>query len=122
MSEYNETENLPQSLVDRIKSGMGCGSYVMTGWRDIILRLDEQIAEIDPDYKVDQIKEKFGGLRYYVTLSKGITDDQQNQIWKLIEDAEALSYKTCDVCGKPGKCDVQNRMWMATRCEEHQSK
>lgn len=34
-------------------------------WKDIILKTDEMLAYIDPNYKINQIKEKFGGLRYY---------------------------------------------------------
>jgi hypothetical protein len=34
-------------------------------WKDIILEADEMLAYIDPNYRILQIKEKFGGLRYY---------------------------------------------------------
>lgn len=34
-------------------------------WKDIILEADEMLAFIDPDYQINQVKEKFGTLRYY---------------------------------------------------------
>ena len=43
-----------------------------------------------------QVKEKFGGLRFY--YSGG--DDY---IRGLVDMAESMSYKTCEVCGSPGK-------------------
>lgn len=43
------------------RAGIGCGR----GWYPIILRLDAQIAQIAPDYRLQQVKEKFGTLRYY---------------------------------------------------------
>lgn len=34
-------------------------------WEDIVIDCHEQLIKIDPDYTIIQIKEKFGGLRYY---------------------------------------------------------
>lgn len=121
MSEYDNTESLPRRLVERIEAGMGCGSYVLNGWRSIVLKLDEDLAQIDPHYKVDQIKEKFGGLRYYVTLSDDVTEEQRNQIYDLIDKAEARSVETCDVCGNPGEHGTTSRGWIVTRCNEHKN-
>lgn len=60
-----------------------------------------------------QVKEKFGGLRFYVN---GANDKQ----YELIDFAESLSLTTCEVCGKKGK---RNRSgWITTRCKEHRSK
>ena len=56
-----------------------------------------------------QVKEKFGGLRFYMT---GGTDE----IFDLIEKAEALSYKTCESCGAPGT--QSNSKWITTLCED----
>jgi hypothetical protein len=37
----------------------------VAGWYQLILDLDGKIGSIEPGYKVDQVKEKFGGLRFY---------------------------------------------------------
>jgi hypothetical protein len=48
------------------------------------------------DFKFAQIKEKFGGLRIY---TDGYSDDF---IKGVIDMAERMSYKTCEVTGNPG--------------------
>lgn len=39
------------------------GAYpeCLAGWYQLILDLDAKISSIEPGYKVDQVKEKFGG-------------------------------------------------------------
>jgi len=59
--------------------------------------------------RASQVKEKFGGLRFYMTTS---TDEMDN----LISEAEALSYKTCEDCGQPGKPNDDG--WISTLCEK----
>ena len=34
-------------------------------WRQLILKLHEQLVQLDPEYEIVQVKEKFGSLRYY---------------------------------------------------------
>jgi hypothetical protein len=48
------------------------------------------------DFKFVQIKEKFGGLRIY---TEGYSDDF---IEGVVRMAESLSYKTCEITGRPG--------------------
>lgn len=38
-------------------------------WYEIIAACDREMQAIDPHYRIDQIKEKFWGLRYYFTPS-----------------------------------------------------
>lgn len=63
-------------------------------------------------FAIDQVKEKFGTLRFYVTgADDGIFD------W--IDEAEALSARTCEVCGKTGSLQIGNgRYWVRTLCPE----
>ena len=55
-----------------------------------------------------QVKEKFGGLRFYI-------DGGNKYIEGLIAMSEAISYKTCEYCGFPGK-PLTNK-WIRTTCE-----
>jgi hypothetical protein len=55
------------------------------GWWPIIADLDRHIAATAPDYRVHQIKEKFGGLRFYYALPDGSEDER---IDDLIQSAE----------------------------------
>ena len=68
----------------------------------------EQEAEKVP--VASQVKEKFGGLRFYVDRS---TDKHYNYI----SMAESMSYRTCEICGNPGKTYYDG--WHTTLCEKH---
>lgn len=61
-------------------------------------------------FAVDQVKEKFGGLRYYCPGN--------DRIYALVGLAERLADVTCEVCGKPGKTESPGG-WMSTVCKEH---
>ena len=63
--------------------------------------------------KASQVKEKFGGLRFYYDPTEiEITD----QIFDLVTRAETESYKICEECGKPGK--LRNKGWYVTLCNK----
>lgn len=120
MSDYFNEDDMPEPIKSRVKAGAGCGSFFGKGWLDIVLKLDEDISKIDPNYVIDQVKEKFGGLRYYVTLSENITEEQRVEIYEFIHEVEfETSFATCDICGKPGQIGNVVRGYVATRCEEH---
>jgi hypothetical protein len=57
-----------------------------------------------------QVKEKFGGLRFYMSL--GTTPE----MLACIKKAEELSFKTCEVCGNPGH--IIDSSWVKVRCED----
>jgi hypothetical protein len=87
------------------------------GWRDIIDKLCADIMALDPGpkFKAEQIKEKFGGLRFYVS---GYPDDPDKAaaIGKLIGDAEMLSYKTCEMCGTNNDVTLNSNGWIQSLC------
>jgi len=64
--------------------------------------------------EVTQVKEKFGGLRFYVNSS----DDY---IAGLISFAEGMSYKTCSACGEKSSNQVR-RGWIYTLCSPCRNK
>lgn len=114
MAEQEDPDHqIPPQIQKRIEAGKGCGSWIQPGWFNLVVELDKQLAQLHPDYVIDQVKEKFGGLRYYVS---GVDSELGNQ---LITDAESKSYQICDQCGAPGQKCVINEMWLATRCELH---
>jgi len=57
-----------------------------------------------------QVKEKFGGLRFYI-------DGGDDWVYGAISMAESMSYRTCEVCGAPGK--TRGTGWIRTTCDEH---
>ena len=61
-------------------------------------------------YRITQIKEKFGELRWYDEFS---TQDIQN----IISKYEDISRHTCIVCGKPAT--KMSTSWICPFCDEH---
>lgn len=94
------------------------------GWHDLLYRMSSQINEylknvkeedwsLDTDvqkepFKVDQVKEKFGGLRFYVSKT---TDEIRN----IIDAGERESYRICELCGAPGK--IRRESWIRVKCD-----
>lgn len=58
-----------ERIVRRIPDGWGRWIRVERGWYPIIVALDEELAEIDPGYVVQQVKEMFGRLDVYFEQS-----------------------------------------------------
>ena len=57
-------------------------------WRDTLWDAHNRMQEVDPDYQVVQVKEKFNRLRYYWTASEGATDEMKAQMSQIVADAE----------------------------------
>lgn len=83
---------------------------VSDGWLGIIKRLIEDLIELGWDKEICQVKEKFGGLRFYINTGS-------EEIWQRIQLAESASYITCENCGELGQ--VRGDGWITTLCEEH---
>lgn len=71
---------------------------------------DAVIPDKVPQVVVNQIKEKFGGLRFYYDGGDDIIDG-------MVQMAEAWAAHTCEVCGMPGKSRPGG--WIQTLCDEH---
>ncbi len=82
----------------------------MNGWRDIITSLVDDLFEMGWDGHLLQIKEKFGGLRFYI-------GEGTDEMFDRISEAENQSFKTCMKCGRPG--NPTDTGWILTLCEEH---
>jgi hypothetical protein len=90
------------------------------GWVNIVLDTHAKLVEIAPDYNLLQIKEKFGGLRYYASAD-GLSDDARAQFQEIINLAEAESYKTCETCGTTENTSTKplgdGYYWTLTLCD-----
>ena len=96
--------------------GFECGD----GWFQILNQLMGNIqhhidwknkdGEVVPQVTLDQVKEKFGRLRFYYTGG----DDY---VRGLVSMAESMSGITCEECGKPGT--QTSGGWIKTVCVEH---
>lgn len=85
------------------------------GWQKLIEDLCEELNEHfikypNPDFRVAQVKSKFGGLRFYVQ-NEGEKYEEINSIIRKYED---MSYHTCEYCGADNA--IQIGRWVMTLC------
>lgn len=90
------------------------------GWYNIIDSLCAAIKNREYNQKLNkkqfapvvatQVKEKYGGLRFYYSGGDDYIDGA-------VVLAEYLSEMTCEKCGAPGK--MRGRSWVYTACDEH---
>lgn len=98
--------------------GFACGE----GWWPILEKLCANIqswidwknkqGEVVPQVTVAQIKEKFGGLRFYY-------DGGDEHISGMVRMAEAWADASCEECGSPGK--RRDGGWIKTLCDHHEA-
>ena len=60
-----------------------------------------------------QVKEKFGGLRFY--YDDNLPDEYSYKVYGAVHMAEMMSTSICEDCGNPGK--TVGKGWMRTNCE-----
>lgn len=69
-----------------------------------------RVNKPDMTINISQIKEKFGGLCFYISGG-------DNYIDGLISMAEAMSYQTCEICGST-KNVGKTEGWITVMCED----
>lgn len=86
------------------------------GWYQLIHDLLEELIKTDWDRDIHQIKEKFGGLCFYI-------GGASQEVHEIIRKYEALSYLTCEVCGEKGELRKDTGWaggrWYKTMCDKH---
>ncbi len=80
------------------------------GWKPLVYKLYDNLILEGWDRELHQVKEKFGGLRFYI----GNTSDK---IKELIQQAEEESFTICEYCGEPG--ELNGKRWLKTTCDKH---
>lgn len=117
-------EKYPKIFANRFKPmtetamcwGFECGD----GWFDILdvacsiiqshIDWQNRKGEMVSQVTADQVKEKFGTLRFYTSGG----DDYTRGVEAM---AEAISSRVCEQCGAPGKTEGEG--WITTLCDEH---
>ena len=66
------------------------------GWFGLVKELIEKCIALGWNKQTCQIKEKFGGLRFYINSAS-------DEVFEAINEAEEKSYKVCEVTGRPGE-------------------
>lgn len=87
------------------------------GWDDLVINLVKELHALDENLHIGQIKEKFGGLRAYISSELDNALLQEN-FHKLIAEAEEKSFHICEECGKTGETR-HDLPWISTLCDVH---
>ena len=126
--EYDAFEQRMKEKYPKMFSNPYGGFAVGAGWWPIIESLCANIQS-HVDWKqeqkekygrgegctqvtVAQIKEKFGGLRFYY-------DGGNDTVDGMVRMAESWAARSCEECGKPGTS--RSGGWIRTLCDEHEA-
>lgn len=98
--------------------GCECGD----GWYELLYGLCGEITEAykkhsaPMDIVIDQIKEKYGTLRFYYHLSQN-DSDLRREISDIVIKWEKKSAEICERCGKAGVLR-EDLPWVQTLCDK----
>lgn len=120
MKEYIGSDEHFQNILDRFADNIPAEIECGYGWAELIKQCDEALFALDPNYTIAQIKEKFGGLRFYFNP----TDMKQySKLSAVVMAIEEKSLETCEECGAPGyRRRWRDNGYMYTSCDEHEDK
>lgn len=121
-SQYEEFEKRMVEAYPKMFAEPYGGFAVGPGWWPILESLCGQIqhhldwknkqSEVVPQVTVAQIKEKFGGLRFYY-------DGGDDAIDGMLRMAESWAAHSCETCGAPG--ERRDGGWIRTLCDHHEA-
>lgn len=114
-----------------------CSFHIGIGWyplvEDLIKDINEYLMTLTDIEKrafcIHDIKEKFGGLRFYADFDRIVLDENNQEIdissninlmvplYPYIRRAENKSYSTCEDCGEKGV--LRDGSWIRTLCDNH---
>lgn len=120
MKEYIGSDPNFQNILDRFADGIPATIDCGYGWAKIIAECDAVLFSEDPNYTIAQIKEKFGGLRFYFNLTNM---DDYSRVSAKIMAIEEKSLEMCEECGSPGyRRRHGDNGYMYTSCDNHEDK
>jgi hypothetical protein len=108
---YNLIDILCGLISNRVENLRSMLNYALEKDTGKAAELEEKLAvAIEELPVIVQVKEKFGGLRFYVQKAT-------SEHYAYIEFAEAMSYRTCEDCGDRGSS--RQGGWIKVRCDRH---
>ncbi len=93
---------------------MPVSECVGVGWKKLVDPLEE-VCKLT-DTKILQVKEKFGGLRFYIGWQEGF-----EWVHDLVDTAERMSLSTCEDCGSIEQVSTRGS-WLRTLCQNCRDK
>lgn len=116
-------------------------SFLPSGWYEIVhgllLRIENEVGNDIAKFRIEQIKEKYAGLRVYysihgrtrlnvdlgmpgqrVRMRERSAGKLSERIDGLIDEAEAECARSCQICGASAR-RRDDGGWLATLCDPH---
>ena len=128
---FAKEENIQERFVEKLMSAYphlfpkdadgkprepDCGAWCPVGWQPMVEELCANLCKIVEEknvvFQIEQIKEKFGGLRFYY---QGGDDN----VTGMVRMAEAWADHSCEECGALGK--IRGGGWIRTLCDTHEA-
>ena len=81
------------------------------GWLELIDQLIHELSDGGWPREINQIKEKFGGLRFY---ADGLPENGH----EIIARYQKRSYEMCDIYGSTDKVSLCGQRWLETLCDQ----
>jgi len=88
-----------------------CWGFPGDGWYDLIDKLSQVLEPLG--VVAVQVKQKFGGLRFY---TNGASELDSDAVRTAIRMAEEQAIHTCELCGEPG--ELRGDGWLIVRCDK----
>ena len=106
---------------DMMKTCMAWGFECGDGWFDPLLKAMIAIEAVNKrsrgKFIADQIKSKYAELRIYWHSTEGTTKDEEDEIDRIIEQAEKDCWAVCELCGQPAIKTTTG--WLTRVCKDH---
>lgn len=99
-------------------------SSVGPGWKDLVLACFDVCDRTGLPYRAEQIKEKFAGLRFYVSFGGNglaLTEEEKDRAWQAQQEIlqiQRRSFSLCEECGEPGERSTDGN-YVQTLCGKH---
>lgn len=129
-TEFDELmyEKFPKIFVEHTlpmtQTCMCWGLDIGPGWRPLVLSLCDFLQNTDhnnyPQVIATQVKEKFGGLRFYFDIQFPPGDHEgkgYEYIDGAVDFAESMSLSICEECGTTQGVEQRDNGWIVTLCE-----
>ena len=115
----NDVQLQVAKLIDKFVPEYYKSVDVDEGWYQIIIDCDNLLTAIDPNYQIAQIKQKFGGLRYYFQPSDVNNGELYVKMNAVVLAYEKIASVTCEATGKPGVLMKSRSGWFKTLDPEY---
>lgn len=105
-------KNLPMSQTTMCR-GIECDE----GWYNLINELCSKLVALHPNIRADQVKEKYGTLRFYISSEGKVPREVMDKAYALEDEYESKSASICEECGNSGI--LRGGGWLKTLCDQH---